>query len=45
VSAAQQLALARLPERARELASLPAELGSLADAESLALALREQLAA
>jgi hypothetical protein len=45
VIAAQQLALARLPERGRELATLPAELGLLADAESLALALRERLAA
>jgi rubrerythrin len=44
---AQQQALARLPERARELASLPAELGSLtiAEAEALARALHEQLAA
>jgi len=45
VDAAQELALARLPERARELASLPAELGALTDAEALALALSEQLAA
>jgi hypothetical protein len=47
VDAAQQLALARLPERARELASLPAELGELtaADAEALARALHQQLAA
>lgn len=44
---AQQQAFARLPERARELASLPAELGSLtiAEAEALALALHETLAA
>jgi rubrerythrin len=45
VIAAQRLALARLPERARSLASLPVELGSLADAEALAAALRERLAA
>lgn len=45
VDAAQQLALARLPERARELASLPTELGALSDAEALAQALSEQLAA
>jgi hypothetical protein len=45
VAAAQRLALARLPKRALELAKLPEELGSLADAESLALALCERLAA
>jgi hypothetical protein len=45
VAAAQRLALARLPERARAIAMLPEELGSLADAESLALGLCEQLAA
>lgn len=47
VAAAQSLALTRLPERARQLASLPAELGPLAssDAEALARALVERLAA
>ena len=45
VAAAQRLALARLPERACELASLPAELGALSDAEALASALSERLAA
>jgi hypothetical protein len=45
VTAAQQLALARLPGRARELASQPAELGPLTDAEALAVALHERLAA
>jgi hypothetical protein len=45
VAAAQRLALAQLPERALAMATLPEELGSLADAESLALALRERLAA
>jgi hypothetical protein len=45
VAAAQRLALARLPERALAIAKLPEQLGSLTDAESLALALRERLAA
>jgi hypothetical protein len=45
VAAAQQLALARLPERALAIATLPEALGSLDDAESLALALCERLAA